>query len=410
MAQCSRRFAVAKREYGTGSVQWITTTKARLRVRVGGVRRSKVVSLSHRDHGGRGEATAALSAFRSEVAAELRAPKGDRTLGEVVDRYMAHLERLGSSPSTIAVHRNVRRQLGDRAERRLADLSPDELDDFYGELSRGGRMDSTIRITHSALRAALNQAVRWKWITANPALDATPPRGPGKPKHRITPEQVWAMIVRAGKAKDLGGEGDRVLAMGIFLATYVGARRGELCGLQWDDFDPESATLTICRQWVPHTGGHDLRPLKSETGSLDGSRVVVIGAQSIEVLERFRSYQFGLHGRADGWLLSHDGGATPIKPKSLSMGIAALGRKEGLTVSTHSLRRTASTQLMASGVDVDTASRRHGHTKAVMLAHYSLGADDRAVAAAHALEARLIDQGLPIAELMDDLDTPKEQP
>ena len=64
--------------------------------------------------------------------------------------------------------------------------------------------------------------------------------------------------------------------MAIFLATYAGGRRGELCGLRWDGFDTDAGTLTFGQQWVPETGGQRLAPLKSETGALDGKRTILL--------------------------------------------------------------------------------------------------------------------------------------
>ncbi len=390
------------RQYGTGSVSWLSPTKARLRIRVGGERRTKMMTVSHRDRGGRGEANEALQVMIAEAEAEKRAPRGSHTLGETMDAYVGHLRRIGRSPSTVELYGNVRKQIpADLATLPLSELTAADLDGLYGTLAERGLKASTIRTTHASVRAALNQAVKWVWWPENAARNATPPanRPPNRP--RIDPGEVWAMIDRARQPKEIGGEGDIVLAMAIFLATYAGGRRGELCGLRWDGFDAEAGTLTFAQQWVPETGGQRLAALKSETGALDGKRTIALGAETIAVLERFREHQRStLEIEPEGWLLSHDGGSTPLNAKVLGMSITKLARKMDLKVTTHSFRRTSATQIVGAGVDVDTASRRLGHTKQVMLRDYVLGADDRAVAAAEALETRLVSQGLPIAELL----------
>ena len=63
----------------------------------------------------------------------------------------------------------------------------------------------------------------------------------------------------------------------------------------------------------------------------------------------------------------------------------------------------SATQLVAAGVDVDTAARRLGHTKEVMLASYVLGTDDRAIAAAQTIEERFVEQGLPLGTLLSSM-------
>jgi integrase len=81
--------------------------------------------------------------------------------------------------------------------------------------------------------------------------------------------------------------------------------------------------------------------------------------------------------------------------------IAKLARREGLKVTTHRFRKIQATQLMAAGVDPDTSARRMGHTTEIMLSHYVLGADDRTIAAAETIEARLADQGFPVGAMLE---------
>jgi integrase len=205
------------------------------------------------------------------------------------------------------------------------------------------------------------------------------------------------MIELALRSKDEGGDEDTVLAVAIILSTITGARRGELAGFRWDDIDAKTQTIRIERQWVAGKGGQTL----SEPKSAIGKRVMSIGPEGLAVLERYKVTMTEVLGaEPEGWLLSPDGGRSPMRAKALGDQVTNLAGRLGLKVTTHSFRKVSSTQLVASGVDVDTAARRMGHTKEVMLAHYVLGSDDRAVAAATTLEARLIDQGLPLSEFL----------
>src|ERR1035441_7356204 len=91
-------------------------------------------------------------------------------------------------------------------------------------------------------------------------------------------------------------------------------------------------------------------------------------------------------GPCPSGVLSYDAGATPLRAKALGAAITKLARSVGVTATTHTFRRASATELMASGVDVDTSARRLGHTTEVMLGSYVLASDDRAVAAAGTLE------------------------
>ena len=159
---------------------------------------------------------------------------------------------------------------------------------------------------------------------------------------------VYRMMQRASSPKELGGEGDLVLAMAVILATITGARRGELAGLRWEDIDEDTCSLRIERQWVPGKGGQHLGPPKSS----DGPRTVVLGEVGMALITRYRHLIGELLNREPkGWLLSHDAGTTPLRAKALGAAISRLGTSLGTGVSTHSFRRASATELMASGVD-----------------------------------------------------------
>ena len=141
------------------------------------------------------------------------------------------------------------------------------------------------------------------------------------------------------------------------------AARRSCAGWQWDDFDRDAGKLNFQRQFVALKGGQRIGPLKSPTGAVDGVRTCHVSADTISALDWMRAHQkTELHREIAGWLLSYDGGSTPLRAKALGVAITAMGRKCGLKVTPHSFRRTAATELAASGVDAATASRRQGHT------------------------------------------------
>jgi integrase len=389
-----------RREWGSGSITWMGPSKALLRISTSSGVRSKTVRTAHRDHGGRGQAEEALAKFEAELIAQEDSPAGE-TLESVLTYYIGHVTRLGKTRGTVETYEAVAKRLPDDLKTRPIELvGPDDLDQFYGQLKDRGLSDRTIRTTHAVIRAALKQAVKSRRIASNPAEDATVPAVPKGSKSKVTPAEVREMIRVAAMPKGDGGEEDGVMAMAIFLATYAGLRRGELCGLRWDDLDVPTGRLRVERQWVPGVGGQYLADLKSDTAVVDGARTVTLDSSVVAAILRYKAWlRAELEREPDGWLLSHDAGSTPLRAKGLGEAITALGRRLGINATTHSFRRTSSTELVSAGVDVDTAARRQGHTTEVMLRDYSLGADDKAVAAAATLAARLEDQGLPIGQL-----------
>ena len=173
----------------------------------------------------------------------------------------------------VAVHGEPVRQHEEATPRDLATLPLSELtaadcDELYGQLAGRGLKPSTIRTTHAALRGLTQPGHQVGLESENPTRNATPPANRPPTRARIEPADVWAMIERAQRPKENGGEGDVILAVAIFLATYPGARRGELCGLRWDGFDGDAGTLTISQQWVPQTASDSVWLLSSPRRAL----------------------------------------------------------------------------------------------------------------------------------------------
>ena len=88
-----------------------------------------------------------------------------------------------------------------------------------------------MRRQHTLIHPALERAVKWGLITANPADRATPP---ALVRHDVTAPSVADVqrLIAGAEA-----EGDEVLATAIALGAVTGARRGELSALRWSDVD-----------------------------------------------------------------------------------------------------------------------------------------------------------------------------
>ena len=148
---------------------------------------------------------------------------------------------------------------------------------------------NTIRQHHALVSSALAQAVKWGWIDKNPAGAASPPGkkkvGPRRPPE---PTEIRALIEACGDDIDL--------ATAVALGAITGARRGELCGLQWPDVDWEEARIQFERQRVPGKGGDHTRPLKGRDGGAGQDPLTRIGGVAI-----LRGYLEALTARAANW-------------------------------------------------------------------------------------------------------------
>ncbi|HUP68999.1 MAG TPA: site-specific integrase [Acidimicrobiales bacterium] len=106
---------------------------------------------------------------------------------------------------------------------------------------KGGPLSAaSVRRIHVVIHAALEQAVTWEWIAANPASRASP----GKVEQaEVIPPAVPEVLALLDAAE----RDNPALAVFLILAALTGARRGELCALRWTDLDTDAGTVTFSR-------------------------------------------------------------------------------------------------------------------------------------------------------------------
>jgi integrase len=372
--------AARKQIYGGGSMTERSQGVWRLRVYVGDhplTGNPRQVQRTFR--GGEKDAAKELAKFVTE-STQGRLSHIGATVGQLLDRWVVHIESLGRTPSTLRgsrsrIERAIRPALGNMP---LSRLGPADLDRCYAAWTAEGLSGATVRSYHATLSAALHQAVKWGWIERNPADRATPPSPRGPVMSPPAPADVNRLHAAAEAT-------DPVLATAIALAALTGARRGELAALRWSDVDLASGYLTIARSinvvdGVTHESGtktHQIRRL-----ALDE-----LGAKILR--DRWK-YQADLSERAgsplvdDPFVLSYQAHAgIPVNPDTISHRFAALAARLGINSRFHDLRHFSVTTLIAAGVDIRTVATRHGHAQATMTINryaHALPASDREAA------------------------------
>jgi len=330
----------------------------------------------------KGSPSAAAAEMRRLLEAEGTATvqdPGRRTVGDLLDEWLTHLEARGRSPRTLAENRReietrIRPDLGPI---RLDKITPKDLDDAYRKWGKELSASSVHR--HGAvLAAALTQAVKWGWLAVSPALQATlPPQRPAQSLTIPDVDQIGQLI---------RGASDDTMKAAVALAFVTGARRGELCALRWSDIDLEAGVVRIARSVVedPEAG-------LVEKGTKTGwSRFVTLDARAVTLLKGHQATQEVRAGgtlSASAFVLSDDPEcAQPIRPNKLTDRFTKLRKEVGLPdVRFHDLRHANISQLIGAGIDVRTVSARAGHSSARMTLDryaHALPAGDVAAAAA----------------------------
>lgn len=308
--------------------------------------------------GTRREAERELSRLLVEVDEGRHAAAGPITFGELLDRWLDVKRRL-VEPKTIEsyewVNRNyVRPSLG---ERKVASLRPVDLDGLYSDLHRRGLSARTVRICHTVIRQALEQARRWGLIARNPAVDATPPVQRRREIVPPTVEQVQTLL-------DAAEADDPDFAAYLWMLAVTGCRRGEACALRWTDIDLERSDVVI-RRSISQVEGElrekDTKTHQSRRVAIDEQTVAVL--RSLRVRARERSLALG-EPLADDALLFSNAEGEPWRPDVCTNRFGRLRTTLGLDkVRLHDLRHFVATVLGGAGVPIATISGRLGHSE-----------------------------------------------
>ena len=210
------------------------------------------------------------------------------TLGQWLDRWLTEYKAGTVRPGTLEGYRRyieyyIKPQLGDK---QISLLSQQDIQRMYRRLKTEGRIhkhpemghqlsDSMVRHIHSTLHAALKDAVQAHVIPRNPTEGTTAPKPNYKPKRILTGEELdafRAMVEQDGVWRD-------------FFQTELmtGLRRGEICGLQWSDFDGNTGTLKVCRTIHSQRKGEYT---VGETKTNQGMRTIILPHSVTEILRR----------------------------------------------------------------------------------------------------------------------------
>lgn len=155
-------------------------------------------------------------------------------------------------------------------------------------------------------------------------------------------------------------------ANGAGKSTATGIRRGELCGLTWEDVDLVKGTTTIARS-VSTVSGFGIVEKGPKTES--GKRTLSISDKLTAVLRDHRAWYDSYRDMlGDRWknsnrlFIAEDGGG--IYPGTIDNWVHKVCALAGLPPRTvHSLRHTNITMQIAAGVLLITVSGRAGHAR-----------------------------------------------
>lgn len=331
--------------------------------------------------GGKRAAQKQLAVLVTEVGSGVVVPSGKR-VAALFDEWLAHIENLGRSPSTLYGYRRLVAKLPEGFKSlSLKKVTPKVVDDLYRFLGEAKtRSPATVLRFHTVLRAAFAQAVRWGWIDRNPIDRATPPRVHRDEIRPPAVEDVLRVLERATASRNPeNGLVFRLLAV-------TGCRRGEVCGLRWHDIDldREPGRVSIRRAVIEIEKKLIVQGTKSHA-----ARNVGLDEETARRLREHRTKAQELGVAAGAPVLPTDfvfesspGSGVPLPPDRVSQAWQRLCKELGVRARLHDLRHLQASLLLDAGEAITTVAARLGHrdtsTTLRIYSHLMPGADSRA--------------------------------
>ena len=284
------------------------------------------------------------------------------TLGEWLDKwldeYMIFTIRESTLDSYRAMVKNqVKPFIGGK---QIASLTTADMQKFYNKIKKEGRVrehpihgktlaDSMVRGVHMMLHEALDVAVRERLLVKNPTNGTTVPKC-NYPEKQILGDDQLETFLKAIK-------GHEYWCDFFYVEVMTGLRRGEICGLKWQDINFEENKLQVKRSVsVKKGGGVSIGETKTETGV----RSILMPPSAAEVLQNRKQTAI------TEWVFPnfmHP--EQPISPATAYRKLKIILKHAGLPlIRFHDLRHTFATHATHGGVDPKTLAGILGHTNA----------------------------------------------
>ena len=284
------------------------------------------------------------------------------TLGEWLDKwldeYMIFTIRESTLDSYRAMVKNqVKPFIGGK---QMSSLTTADMQKFYNKIKKEGRVrehpihgktlaDSMVRGVHMMLHEALDTAVKERLIAKNPTNGTTVPKC-NYPEKQILGDNQLETFLEAIK-------GHEYWCDFFYVEVMTGLRRGEICGLKWQDISFEENKLQVKRSVsVKKGGGVSIGETKTETGV----RCIQMPPSVAELLKSKKQTAI------TEWIFPHFlHPEQPISPASAYRKLKVILKNAELPlIRFHDLRHTFATHATQDDVDPKTLAGILGHTNA----------------------------------------------
>lgn len=321
-------------------------------------------------------------------AAKLRGKAA--TFKDFIDKHYApwvEAERKAGK-ATVA---NIRAQFSEFDSKPLTGITAWAVEKFKAKRLKAGTSPVTVGRDLDRVRAALNKAVEWKMLDANPIAGVKRPKTEDAPRVRFLDADEEQRL-RDGLAdreqerrtRRASGNAHAVLrgretlptwaddeytdhlAPLVLLAINTGLRRGELLGLTWESVDRKAKRLKVT----------------ARTAKSASDRYIPLNTEAMGIIERLHKHAIS----KSGLVFSGAKGTAMTHINRSWAGLVTAAELEDFHF--HDCRHHFASRLVMSGVDLYAVQQLLGHSDSAMTQRYAHLSDEHKAAAVQKLVAK----------------------
>ena len=255
----------------------------------------------------------------------------DKWWSEVYESFAAQTLR-GYAPA-------YKRALQELSTYRITDITPRDILDIYKNMALSGYSKKTIANQRIIYNQIFDYAVVNGYIQYNPCTSVKIPNA--KKSTTIQPASY------EDEEKILKSKNPWLFPI---IALLTGLRKQEILALQWKDIDFENNIITVNKA-VEHIGKTPrIKDTKTEAGNRD-----------VPLLLRLKEELSSFVGEPDSYILSDDGGKTPLSEHRFERLYANYSKDVGISCSSRQLRHSYATVAVEEDIQTKDLQNALGH-------------------------------------------------
>ena len=234
----------------------------------------------------------------------------------------------------------------------IEDITPRNIVEFYQFLLSKKIKPITVKKFSDVLNNSFKFLIRDGIVDKNPCQWVKIPKIIHVERRTLRKEDIKLLLNCCRQYEDNERNKNHNIYMFVKLALASGMRRGELCGLMWENIDFKSNTIHVIYSLEEVVGVCKLKPPKNGK-----PRTIAINQDVMQELQEhrknFATGRFVFPATTDK--------NTPISPSSMYHTFCKVRQEAGMDYGLHELRHTHATLLADAGTPMHVVRDRLGH-------------------------------------------------